>query len=273
MKKTHLKIAAFLLALAMVVGLGLFANALVGNPISKALATRAARARMAEQYPTYALEEVTYSFKDGNYYAHLTDPNQIDGDFSMAFTGGGKLLWDSYEDRVLSGENTRSRLSMAYRDMVDAVLETPQAGLPLDFGYGDLECWSREVLELELEDAPDYALITDDLVPNGIYDVRALGAQAGHLVYYLQEESPSLERLAHWLLEIRRMMDEAGVPFVDIDLSLRYLRDENDRRPHSDLYVLHFPYEEIYEEGLLERVKVANAAAIAYYAALDAQKQ
>ena len=102
--------------------------------------------------------------------------------------------------------------------------------------------------------------------------LRALGAQAGHLVYYLQEESPSLERLAHWLLEIRRMMDEAGVPFVDIDLSLRYLRDENDRRPHSDLYVLHFPYEEIYEEGLLERVKAANADAIAYYAELDKLK-
>lgn len=272
MKKKHLKMAALVAALALIVGLCLFANALVGNPVSKALATRAAKARMTAQYPTYTLEEVNYSFKDGNYYAHLTDPNQIDGDFSMAFTGGGKLLWDSYEDRVLSGENTRSRLSMEYRAMVDAALEGPSSPLPVDFGGGDLECWSREILELELEDAPDYALITDDLVPNGIYDVRALGAQAGHLVYYLQMEEPSPERLAHWLLEIRRMMDEAGVPFVDIDLSLRYLRDENDRRPHSDLYVLHFPYEEIYEEGLLERVKAANADAIAYYAELDKLK-
>lgn len=272
MNKKHLKLAALVLALAMIVGLGLFANALVGNPVSRALATRAAKKRMAEQYPSYTLERVTYSFKDGNYHAFFTDPHQMDGDFSMAFTGVGKLLWDSYEDRVLSGENTRSRLSMEYRSMVDAALEGPSSPLPVDFGGGDLECWSREILELELDDAPDYALITDDLVPNGIYDVRALGAQAGHLVYYLQEESPSLERLAHWLLEIRRMMDEAGVPFVDIDLSLRYLRDENDRRPHSDLYVLHFPYEEIYEEGLLERVKAANADAIAYYAELDKLK-
>jgi hypothetical protein len=61
----------------------------------------------------------------------------------------------------------------------------------------------------------------------------------------------------------------SGVAFVDIDLSIRYLRDENDRRPASDLYVLHFPYEDIYEEGLLERVKQANAGAIAYYAELD----
>ena len=271
MKKTHLKIAAFLLALAMVVGLGLFANALVGNPISKALATRAARARMAEQYPTYTLERVTYSFKDGNYHAFFTDPDQIDGDFSMSFTGAGKLLWDSYEDRVPSGENTRSRLSMEYRDLVDAVLEAPLAGLPLDFGFGDLECWSREAAANE--DCPPYALITEDLTVNGTYDVRALGAQAGHLVYYLQEESPSLERLAHWLLEIRRMMDEAGVPFVDIDLSLRYPRNEDGTHTDCDIYVLHFPYEDIYQEGLVQRVQAANAAAIAYYAELDAQKQ
>lgn len=253
------------------IALGLLANAFLGNPLSKALATRAARARMAERYPTYTLERVGYNFKDGDYYAHFTDPAQVDGAFTMAFDGLGRMRYDSYESRVLSGENTARRLSMAYRDMVDAVLEAPQAGLPLDFGFGDLEIWSREA-SLH-DDCPAYALITEDLLPNGTYDVRALGAQAGHLVYYLQEENPSLERLAHWLLEIRRLMDGAGVPFVDIDLSLRYLRDENDSRPHSDLYVLHFPYEEIYEEGLLERVEQANADAIAYYAGLDAQKQ
>ena len=271
MKKTHLKRAAFLLALAMVVGLGLFANALVGNPMSKALATRTAKGHLADHYPTYTLDQVGYSFKDGNYYAHLTDPAQIDGDFSLSITPTGKLRYDSYESRVLSGENTRSRLSQAYRELVDAALEGPSSPLPVDFGGGDLECWSREVLELALDDAPAYALITDDLEVNGIYDVRALGAKAGHLVYYLEEEAPSFESLAHWLLEIRRMMDSAGVPFVDIDLSLRYPRNDDGTHTDCDIYVLHFPYEDIYQEGLVQRVQAANAAAIAYYAELDAK--
>ena len=48
--------------------------------------------------------------------------------------------------------------------------------------------------------------------------------------------------------------------------------DENGSRPESDLYVLHFPYADIYEEGLLERVKQANADAIAYYEELDKNK-
>lgn len=270
MKKKHLKIAAVVLALAIIAGLCLFANALVGNPVSKVLATRTAKGHLADHYPTYTLETVGYSFKDGNYYAHLTDPAQIDGDFSLSITPTGKLRYDSYESRVLSGENTRSRLSMEYRAMVDAVLEAPQASLPLDFGFGDLEIWHREFLGND--DCPDYALVMEDLIPNGTYDVRALGARAGHLVYYLQEEEPSLERLTHWLLEIRRLMDKGGVPFVDIDLSIRYLRDENDQRPESDLYVLHFPYEDIYEEGLLQRVEQANADAIAYYAEMDKLK-
>lgn len=38
MKKKHLKIAAVVLALAIIAGLCLFANALVGNPVSKVLA-------------------------------------------------------------------------------------------------------------------------------------------------------------------------------------------------------------------------------------------
>ena len=275
MKKKYLKIAALVVALAMIVGLCLFANALVGNPVSKALASRAAKARLAEHFSDtdYVLDEVNYSFKDGNYYAHFSSPTSVDGDFSMAFTGVGKLLWDSYEDRVLSGENTRARLNKEYRDLVDAALEGPASPLPVDFGGGDLELWSREILELELDDAPDYALITEELEVDGIYDVRALGAQAGHLSYYLEVDDPSAESLAHWLLEIRRMMDAAGVPFVDIDLSLRYPMNEDGTRTDCDVYVLSFPYEDIYEEGLVQRAEDANRAAIAYYAQLDAQKK
>ena len=48
MKKKHLKIAALILALAIIAGLCLFANALVGNPVSKALATRTAKGHLAD---------------------------------------------------------------------------------------------------------------------------------------------------------------------------------------------------------------------------------
>ena len=42
MKKKWLKIAALVVALVIIAGLCVFANALVGNPVSKWLATRTA---------------------------------------------------------------------------------------------------------------------------------------------------------------------------------------------------------------------------------------
>ena len=240
------------LAVVVLVVVLVFIFAFFGNPVSHLLASRTARLYQKEHYPTYTVESTGYNFKNGNYYAHLTDPSQVDGDFSLEMSPGGKLVLNTYEDRVLSGENTRHRLSMEYRDLCRQVLETEQAGLPLDFGFGDLEIWHREALGNH--DCPDYALVTEDLVPNGVYDVRELGAQAGHLVYYLQVKSPSVEELAHWLLEIRRLMDQAGVPFVSIDVDLRYLRNEDGTRPSTDIRVNNFPYVEIYADGLVERV-------------------
>ena len=48
MKKKVLKTAAFLTALCLTAGLGIFANALVGNPVSRLLAKRTAEAYLQE---------------------------------------------------------------------------------------------------------------------------------------------------------------------------------------------------------------------------------
>ena len=42
MKKKVLKVLALIVAIALIIGIGLFANALVGNPVSKFLATKSA---------------------------------------------------------------------------------------------------------------------------------------------------------------------------------------------------------------------------------------
>ena len=110
------------LAVVVLVIVIVFICAFFGNPVSRLLAARTAKGHLADHYPTYTLERVSYNFKDGNYHAHLTDSNQVDGDFYVILTPGGKLLADTYQDRVLSGENTHLRLTMEYRAMVDAVL-------------------------------------------------------------------------------------------------------------------------------------------------------
>ena len=51
MKKKILKIGALVLAIVLIVGVCLFANSLIGNPISKALAKNTAEKYLEENYP------------------------------------------------------------------------------------------------------------------------------------------------------------------------------------------------------------------------------
>lgn len=78
MKKRILKLAAFAAALALLAGVLWFSNGLLGNPVSKFLAARAAREYLAGQYPgaDYQVESVNYSFKFGGYTAAVVSPHQ-----------------------------------------------------------------------------------------------------------------------------------------------------------------------------------------------------
>ena len=86
MKNRVLRIIAFVVAVGLIVTLGLFANSLVGNPISKILAKKSAEKYIAETYPAsdYTIEETGYSFKDGNYYVHVVSPSSMDTKFSFS---------------------------------------------------------------------------------------------------------------------------------------------------------------------------------------------
>ena len=85
MKRRILKLSALAAALILIAGVCWFANGLVGNPISKAMAKNTAEAYLKAQYPQsdYEIERVSYSFKDSGYYAHVTSPGSMDGDFTL----------------------------------------------------------------------------------------------------------------------------------------------------------------------------------------------
>ena len=51
MKNRVLRIIAFVVAAGMIITLGVFANSMVGNPISKLLAQKSAEKYIAETYP------------------------------------------------------------------------------------------------------------------------------------------------------------------------------------------------------------------------------
>ena len=273
MKKRILKIAALVFAIALIVGVCVFANGLVGNPISKAVATNTAEKHLEETYSDkdFEIERVTFSFKDGYYHAFIYSPSSIDSNFTILIDMWGKLRYDTYEDRVLSGGNTADRISREYRATVDKVLDSQAFPYNEHIGYGDFDFYPR--VHLEEYSVPEYALITEDLTLDAIYDVNELGAKHGKLTIYIDDDTVSYERLSEILLDVRSIFDDAGVKFYIIDCVLEYQKNEdNSNKKEGRVEVREFLYADIYEDGMVERVKASDEAARAYYDEQDAEK-
>ena len=272
MKKRILKIAALVFAMVLIVGVCIFANGLVGNPISKAVATNTAEKHLEETYgdKDFEIERVFYSFKDGYYHAFIYSPSSIDSDFTILIDMWGKMRYDTYEDRVLSGGNTADRIGRDYRETVDKVLDSQAFPYNAHIGYGDFKFYPRE--HLKEHTVPEYALITEDLTLDAFYDVNELGAKHGMLTIYIEDNTVTVERLSKILLDIKTIFDNAGVKFYMIDCVLEYPKLEGGKRREERVEVMNFLYTDIYEDGMVERVKSSDEAAGAYYDEQDAEK-
>ena len=273
MKKKTLKIIAAVTAFAILAGIAWFANAMVGNPISKLLAERAAEKHLEETYAgtDYYIERISYSFKDGNYHVFIKSHSSIDTSFSLTFTMLGKLRLDTF-DSVLDGFNTARRLEEDYRKLTDAVFENPAFPYTYHISYGILEIYPQEAFDdPNVDDIPSYAINQSTLVLDQIYDTRELGRRAGHLIIYVESDTVTVEKAAEIMLHIKAIFDEAGVPFIAMDFTLQYPLPEEGMRPDGEVSVADFPYDAIYKDGMIDRVAEADKALKAYYAEQDAK--
>jgi len=277
MKKKWLKIGALIAALMIIGGLSMFANALVGNPVSKWLAARTAEKHLEEVYgdTDFEIEKVGFNFKDIDYYVHIKSPSSEDSSFSLRIDMWGNLFLDTYESRVLQGSNTQNRLYMEYRALVDEVLEAPDYPFTSYIAFGDLKVgFSAPDIEVGVPYWPESYVILDKVELDKKYDIRELAKTAGYLVIYVEDEVVSIERAAEVLLELKEVFDRRNVPFYAIDFVLEYPRkEEGGTVKEGRVNVEGFLYSDIYEEGLVERVRIADEALNAYYAEEDAKKQ
>ena len=260
------RISALVVAVVITSVAGFFVNGLVGNPVSYLLAKRTAEQHIAENYSDtdYLIENVSFSFKDGCYHAYVSSPSSDDSYFSITLGMGGGLMYDTYEDSIVGRRNTAFRLESKYRESVEEVLSSAAFPYKSDIGYGELLFVSRA--KKAEYNAPDYALITDELILDGCYDVNKLGSVAGELTLYVCDETVSAERLAEILLDVKRIFDDSGVSFYVIDCILEHPKGEEGVRNSERVEVMDFLYGDIYEEGLAERVAESDRAANEYYA-------
>lgn len=271
MKKKVLKIIAFVIAIALILGICWVANGLNGNPISKMLAKRAANEYLEANFPDtdYFIDELGFSFKFTGYYAHVRSESSIDTQFSLNIDMAGNVFYDTFED-VKTGYITARRLEQEYRELVKQIFESPAFPYKSDIQYGKLEIHSQEYIDDPMiTDIPDYSLATQDLILDKIYDIRELGRQAGHLIVYVDSDTISFELAAKILLDIREEFDNACIPFRSIDFTLQPPLPDEGPRTGFEIHFDNFPYEDIYEEGLIDRIQAAHDALEAYYAEQD----
>ena len=261
-----LKKIIILILLALIIFAIMIVGMFYGNPISKVLAKNSAKSYLAENYADadFYVDGVGYNFKDGRYYVYVSSESSGDSSFSLEFNQHGKLIADYYDTCVTERGNTQRRIRDEYRANVEKLLYSKDFPYKVDIGFGDIEICSLK--EAEEYSVPDYVLISDDLILDALYDVNELGAKAGHLTIYIDDEIVTCERLSEILLNIKRVFDDAGVRFYIIDCVLE--------SSHSDdrVEVMHFLYSDIYEDGMEERVSVSDKAAKDYYEMQDSIK-
>ena len=274
MKKSPFKIVILIIGFIFFVFSIWFLNAFFGNPISKMLATNTAKEYLATTYgdTDYYMEDIRYSFKDGNYHAFIKSPTSIDTEFTLMLTMFGKLRVDTYED-VLSGFNTANRIESEYRELTDTVFDSPRFPYNCHISFGTLEIYPNELIENpEIDDIPAYSINQDELILDKIYDIRKLGKQAGHLIIYVESDIVTAERAVEIMLDIKKQFDSAKIPFFAMDFTLQYPRPEEGKRPEGEVSVKDFSYADINEAGMLDKVIEADKALKEYYKEQDLKK-
>lgn len=273
MKRKILKAIAFIVAVALIAGIGAFANALVGNPISRHLAENAAERLVEEKHAgsDFYVEKIFYSFKDGFYHITLSSPSSPDSSFRILTDFFGRIKLNTYEDVIANKRNTADRIWREYRDAVDRVLESGTFPYDAYIAYGDIEFIDGE--SVGAYDLPYYAIVTDTLELDARYDIGELGKKAGHLVIYVYDEAVTAEKMAEILIGIKAAVNSSGVEFYTIDCVLEKPKSPDGSYSQERMEVKDFLCEDIYEKGMVERVAEANRKAEEYHAMQDELKQ
>lgn len=233
------------------------ATDLLGNPILYAINKSSAEKYLAENYggEGYVVENVSYNFKFGVYTAAAAKPNSEDCKFAIYYGKDGSFRGDDYENRVKNGGNTRFRLEKQYSDFADSVLKS--ATIP----YSTSVCFG----ELVFEKGETFGLPQSILVPDKLHDIAKLGAEAGRVVIYVETEQLSPEFAAEVLVKIDELMEQGGVPFYAISLSL-------ETPEHEYFSVENFRRADIHGDNLVERINENRQKTQDYYDKIDKEK-
>lgn len=205
-----------------------------GNPFAEQRALKTTEYHLSQKWPNHSFKitNMTHT-KSNSYDLTVSSTDSIDTHFTVIIDDNGEFLYDTYEDDVLSGQNTLLRHSAQYREQVESAL----SGLdyPKQFSA-----------KLEITES-----IT--LSPDMNYNIFDLGSEHGCITYrdeigYID----SYETASEMLLEMKSALDNAGIPFSYARLCQATKKAETtDHR----FWIDNIPVSEIHAENLPQKLE------------------
>lgn len=265
--KKILKIAAIIVAISLL-GMALFiVISLAGNPISKFIVTGNAKKYIGETYSgrDYYIDYVGYNFKNSDYGVFVKSHSSEDTFFTISYNQRGDLVSDDYKDYVESGFNTYIRINDEYKLAAESVLK--QLPFEMEIAFGEIE-------SAEKGDGEIAGLDIKTLELDKEYDIYRLGKDYGKIMLYLYDENLTAERAAEIFMEVKKRFIENKVSFCIIDLVIRKHENKEIKewQDKEAINIYSFLYSDIYEEGMLDRVKAAIEDTKAYIKLRDGEK-
>ncbi len=265
--KKCIKVLAFLIAAALILGVLYLVSLFAGTPWGWINALIVGHQTMEEfKEDNYRIAGMGYDFKFGDYYITMRSPDHIDGDFQVIIDRN--ITTNTYEDRVLGLKNTANRINDEYRKKAMAMMAEFETQYDVDFNVVG-GCY------IKLHDAdfgykfdgldkisPD-AISINDLELDKEYDVQELAKTNGYLWLSLRNEAATFDRAAEILLSFKNMADEKGISFYAVELSITPAVDPlTNTLTGERIYAPSFLYSDIYEEGLADRIQAAHDAEV-----------
>ncbi len=261
---------AVVLAVLLIHGLVLFVGQFMGTPLGWAIAwCKGNHVIMTEHKDTdYKVESMGRVLKSGQYVVNISSPTCVDEYFTLWMDKWGNIQTNTYEDRVASKVNTSIRVDAQYQEYIDGtgIWKTLNGLFTFRETPAGVEQHAAEIRrhggDFDSLYVPHENSITmDDYVLNKVYsdeEIKQMGVTNGNLWLPLKSTDPSYAEIAEMLLKVKEVADEKGAYFYTVDVNVYDAALPSSSDPVIDIYA--FRYEDIYEEGLEERVKEAHEA-------------
>ena len=246
MKKTK-KIIAAVAAFVLILFLLSFVNAWSGNPISKIIATNAAKKYVAEKYSDLdvEVEKAGYNFKFSSYMIFFRSPTSEDTAFSVYSDSWGNIIRDDYEYEVANNFTTWRRLDRELRKIGNKMLRD---NLKYNITHAlfiteDLD--NEELLTLLTKDMP-----LD--IHNPPFDINA--------GITITDSDVSYEKMAEVLKSMAKLCEDEKIPITSYSVHIEHdklvsNRDNVEARENLTIGLYHIPATILESEDLPTALK------------------